>query len=217
MAVTINVQVNPVMSGWLVELYYLYGSEWFFFYDERTDSKGKAALTASSSYYPVSLKVRIPAQTMDGIAYKAQERSKSYYNGDVDYLTFNMEEQPAGIPTTLTLSAPNSVEVGEKFNLSGILYEKYTGTAIPNQTINLSYDGKSLGTATTGIDGDYLRQVSIPTEGVHTLKAEFLGAAGYAASSRTTRMGVGVPLTKIPYIAILPIVTGLAVAHLLKR
>ena len=216
MGVTINVQVNPAMSGWLVELYYLYGSEWFFFYDMRTDSKGKAVLTAAASSYPVSLKVRIPAQTMGGIEYAAQERAKSYGDGDVGYLTFNMEGQE-GIPTTLTLSAPNSVGVGEKFNISGILYQAESGVPILGQPINLSYNGKSLGTATTGIDGDYLKQASIPTEGVHTLKAEFLAAAGYAASSRTTRMGVGVPLTKIPYTAIASIVTGLAIAHLSKR
>jgi len=103
MGVTINVQVNPAMSGWLVELYYLYASEWFFFYDKRTDSKGKAALTASSSYYPVSLKVRIPAQTMGGIPYEAQEHSKSYNNGDVESLTFDMKERQAEIPTPVTM------------------------------------------------------------------------------------------------------------------
>ena len=216
MGVTINVQVNPALSGWLVELYYLYGSEWVFFYDERTNSKGKTVLTAAASSYPISLKVRIPAQTMGGIEYAAQEHVKSYGDGDVEYLTFNMEGQ-AGIPTTLTLSAPNSVGVEEKFNISGILYEKDSGIAIPGQPINLSYNGTSLGTATTGIDGDYLKQASIPTEGVHTLKAEFLAAEGYAASSRTTRMGVGVPLTKIPYTAIASIVTGLAIAHFPKR
>ena len=216
MAVTINVQVNPALLGWLVELYYLYGSEWVFFYDERTNSKGEAVLTAAASSYPVSLKVRIPAQTMGGIEYAAQEHVKSYGDGDVEYLTFNMEGQ-AGIPTTLTLSAPNSVGVNEKFNVSGILYEKDTGIPTPNQTINLSYNGKSLGTATTGIDGDYLKQASIPTEGIHTLKADFLAAAGYAASSKTTRMGVGVPLTQIPYTAILSIITGLAIVYLFKR
>jgi len=132
--------------------------------------------------------------------------------------TCSLEEEPeVGIPTTLTLSAPASVEVGEKFNVSGILYKTESGVPIPSQPINLSYNGKSLGYATTGIDGDYLKQVSIPTGGVHTLKAEFLGAEGYAASSRTTRMGVGVPLVGIPYIAILPIVTGLAMAYLFKR
>jgi hypothetical protein len=102
MGVTINVQVNPAMSGWLVELYYLYGSEWFFFYDKRTDSKGKVALAAAASYYPVSLKVRIPAQTMDGIAYKAQEHEKSYNEGDVEALTFDMKQKQVEIPTPIT-------------------------------------------------------------------------------------------------------------------
>jgi len=130
-------------------------------------------------------------------------------------MMMNFEE--VDTPTTTTINAPDSVGVGETFNVSGILYEKATGVPIPGQSINLSYNGKSLGTATTGVDGDYLRQASIPTEGVHTLKAEFPGAAGYAASSKTARMGVGVPLTRIPYVAFLSIAAGLAVAHLFKR
>jgi len=102
MGVKINVQVNPAMSGWLVELYYLYGSEWFFFYDKRTDSKGQAALTASASSYPISFKVRIPAQNMGGIQYEEQEHSKSYNDGDVESLTFNMKEKQVEKPTPLT-------------------------------------------------------------------------------------------------------------------
>ena len=136
--------------------------------------------------------------------------------GTWDGTSCTFEPEP-GVRTTLTLSAPNSVGVEEKFNVSGILYQTESGVPIPSQSINLSYNGKSLGSATTGIDGDYLKQASIPTKGVHTLKAEFPGAAGYEASSKTTRTGVGVPLTKIPYIAILPIVTGLAIAHLPRR
>ena len=130
-------------------------------------------------------------------------------------MKMNFEE--VGIPTATTISAPDTVEPGQTFNISGILYEKDSGIAIPGQSINLSYNGKSLGTATTGIDGDYLKQASIPTAGVQTLKAEFLGAAGYAASSGTTRMGVGVPLVSIPYTAIASILTGLAIAHFPRR
>ncbi|GAG86191.1 unnamed protein product, partial [marine sediment metagenome] len=42
---------------------------------------------------------RIPTQTIGGIEYEAQEHAKSYDNGDVEYLTFNMVA-PEGIPTT---------------------------------------------------------------------------------------------------------------------
>jgi len=103
MGVTINVQVNPAMSGWLVELYYLYGSEWFFFYDEKTNSKGEAELTAAATQYPVSLKVRIPSQTMGGIEYEAQEHEKSYDNGDIESLTFDMKEKQVEIPTPIPI------------------------------------------------------------------------------------------------------------------
>lgn len=182
MGVTINVQIYPALPGWRVELWYLYLSEWIFFYDKLTDSKGKVVLKAAASSYPIRLKVIIPAQTMGGIAYEAQERWKSYDNGDVEYLTFSMEEK-ALISTTLTLSAPDRSDVGEKFNILGLLLETESADPITFQSINHSYNGKSLGGSTTGVEGDYFKEVSIPESGVWTIKSEFLGSAGYAASS----------------------------------
>ena len=88
-----------------------------------------------------------------------------------------------GIPTTTTLSAPGSIGVNEKFMISGILYETESGTPIPKQPINHSYNGRSLGGSTTGVDGDYLKEVSIPESGVWTIKSEFPGTPGYAAST----------------------------------
>lgn len=122
-----------------------------------------------------------------------------------------------GIPTTLTLSAPDKVGPGETFNIIGQLTRDDTGAAIPNMSINVSYNGNSLGSVLTDMQGVYTISATIPTTGTHTLKTEFPGAAGYAASSKTTRMGVGVPLTQIPYVAFLSILTGLAIAHLPRR
>jgi len=167
-----------------------------------------------STYRGIDIQVWMP----DGTPFTAYFDGKWHTAAYLSTLKAAIDDfLDVGIPTTLTLSAPSRVGVDEKFNVSGILYKTESGVPVPGQPINLSYNGTSLGTATTGVDGDYLKQTSISTEGVHTLKAEFPGAADYAASSRTTRMGVGVPLTQIPYIAILPIVTGLAVAHLFKR
>jgi len=97
-------------------------------------------------------------------------------------LKFVFEEIPVGISTTTTLSAPGKIGVSEKFNISGILYETESGIPIPTQPINHSYNGRSLGGSTTGVDGDYLKEVSIPESGVWTIKSEFPGTPGYAAS-----------------------------------
>ena len=124
---------------------------------------------------------------------------------------------PTEIPTTMSIRAPDQANIGETFTVYGALTETGTGLIIPDQPINISYNGTNIGSGYTNQSGSYYIDVSIPEAGVWTLKAEFPGATGYAASSGTTRMGVGVSLTKRPYIAILPIVTGLAIAHLFKR
>lgn len=94
---------------------------------------------------------------------------------DSKTIIFAVEEAAVGIPTTTTLSAPSKAGVNEKFYISGILYETDSGIPIPSQPINHSYDGKTLGSSTTGVDGDYLKQVSIPESGTWTLKSEFPG------------------------------------------
>jgi len=104
------------------------------------------------------------------------------------YRTINIIEpppEPTGIPTTLTITVPASTGLNENFNISGILYETDTGIPIPNQPINHSYNGRSLGASTTGVDGSYLRSVSVPEAGVWTLKSEFPGTEGLQASRST--------------------------------
>jgi len=90
--------------------------------------------------------------------------------------------EPIVISTTLTIDAPSGVESGETFFISGILYETDTSIPIPNHPINHSYNGRSLGSSTTGVDGIYLKECSIPEAGVWTLKSEFPGTEGLQAS-----------------------------------
>ncbi|GAI78934.1 unnamed protein product, partial [marine sediment metagenome] len=94
---------------------------------------------------------------------------------DSESTVIQLEEPPVEIPTSLTLSAPDKVGLDEKFVVSGILYETDSGIPIPNQPINHSYDGRSLGSSTTGVDGDYLKEVSVPESGVWTIRSDFLG------------------------------------------
>ncbi len=102
----------------------------------------------------------------------------------IDYkqIPFAVEEVAVGIPTTTTMSAPDKVGLDEKFNISGLLYETESGIPIPTMPINHSYDGRSLGSSTTGVDGDYLKEVSIPESGVWTLRSDFLGTETLQAS-----------------------------------
>ena len=117
---------------------------------------------------------------------------------------------PAGTPTTLTLSAPDKAGVGEKFNISGILYETESGIPIPNQPINHSYDGRSLGGSTTGVDGDYLKEISVPEVGTWTIKSEFPGTEALQTSSSLANAVVAATPIATALLISGPIATGLA-------
>jgi len=106
---------------------------------------------------------------------------------------------PVGIPTTTSIRAPGMVAAGEKFTVYGALTETNTGLIIPDQPINVSYNGKSLGSGYTNYAGTYWIDVSIPEAGTWTLKAEFPGTPKYEASqiskTITVEAAVGIPTT----------------------
>lgn len=109
-----------------------------------------------------------------------------------------------GIPTSLTIEAPETVEPEETFSLTGILYETETGVPIPNQIIVLSYNGVTIGDAVTGIDGDYLMQAMIPTSGSYTIKASFTGTLALGASASSSRVSTGgLSLARIAAVALI--------------
>ena len=121
--------------------------------------------------------------------YYASFAGDSEYEGSTSsIITVTVEVPPADIPTTLTISAPSSVEPNMAFTISGILYEAATQHAVPNQSISLSYNGVNLGSATTGADGRYQKSVSIPSTGVYTLRAAFAGTTTLGASEATSKM-----------------------------
>ncbi len=119
-------------------------------------------------------------------------------------------EPPVNIPTTTTISAPSQAAVNENFFISGILYESEAGIPIPNQPINHSYNGRSLGSSTTGVDGNYLKEVSIPESGTWSLKSEFPGAEALQTSRALVDAVVGAPPIETALLIAGPIVTGLA-------
>ena len=117
---------------------------------------------------------------------------------------------PIGIPTTTTISAPSKAAVDEKFSISGILYETESGIPIPYQPINHSYDGRSLGSSITGVDGDYLKEVSVPEAGVWTLKSEFPGTEALQTSRALVDAVVAATPIETALLIAGPIAGGLA-------
>jgi len=125
-------------------------------------------------------------------------------------MLFNFEEITVGIPTTLTISAPATVKTEETFNILGQLTRDDTGVAIPNMSISVSYNGTSLGTVITDMQGVYTIPASIPTTGTYTLKAYFAGTPGYAASTSVTDTMVAASPLEAAIKIVGPAVTGLA-------
>lgn len=79
------------------------------------------------------------------------------------------------VATTLSISAPPNIVQGQSFNISGILIRNDTGIPISNAPIDVRFNGSPFGSGTTGIDGDYLINGSIPTVGTFTLTADYAG------------------------------------------
>lgn len=125
-------------------------------------------------------------------------------------LKFVFEEITVGISTTITLSAPEKIGVNEKFNIYGLLLETESADPIPFHSINHSYNGKSLGVSTTGVEGDYLKEVSIPESGVWTIKSEFPRTPAYAASRFVAEMIVVASPLEVAIKMAGSIITGLA-------
>lgn len=100
--------------------------------------------------------------------------------------------------TNLTISAPEKAYPITSFTISGVLKYEYYGEAgwewlpLSGMAIKLSYNGISLGSATTGSDGSYSKSVTIEETGTFTLEAYFEGTSGYVASIAKTSVGVGV-------------------------
>ncbi len=196
--VNLTVNLTPALTGVKGEMWvmFLVGGVgyWYYIMDVPVSVNGVIGPFGYNDGSPFNLhQIRFPEQTIEGVSYEAAETSRFtlYENW-----TFNIVLNP--LPTvdrssSLTISANSSVLVSESFNISGILYETATGIPIPNQLISLSYNGVTLGSATTGVDGNYLKSVSIPNAGVFTLKAYYAGSTIFDASESSSNVRIGVP------------------------
>jgi len=168
-----------------------------------------------STYRGIDIQVWMP----DGTPYTAYFDDEWHMAALLSTLQAAIDDflEPAvGIPTTLTISAPDRTGVNENFNISGILNEMDTGIPIPNQPINHSYDGRSLGSSTTGVDGGYLKVVSVPEAGVWTLKSDFPGTEELQASRSLAGTVVSASPIATALLIAGPIVTGIALIALVS-
>ena len=181
----ITAVVTPAKAGFIVKIGREYApGKYTFHAPYPTGTDGRFTWTHENDEWPQRFKVRIDAgQVVDGVEYMGDEAGPVTLYATQEGSIYLYPKEAVGIPTTLTLSAPDKAGVGEKFNISGILYETETVIPIPNQPINHSYNGKTLGTSTTGVDGDYLKEVSVPETGVWTLKSDFIGTETLQASN----------------------------------
>jgi len=103
--------------------------------------------------------------------------------------------------TFTSISAPTEAAQGAPFPISGRLTFREGGITygLGGRSIALTYNGTSLGSATTDGSGNYSKSVTINTSGSYTLKASFAGASGLAASSAAmgVRIGIAQPATLI--------------------
>ena len=114
------------------------------------------------------------------------------------------------IATTLTLNAPDTVDIGETFTINGNLYETDTSQPLAGQRINISYNGTPLGHTFTSTDGFYYLDISINQGGNWLLKADFTGTLTYAkGTSSISTMVATTPLQEAIKI-IASAVTGIA-------
>lgn len=203
----IAVYLNPPLNGALLEFRYRsYGLDEFIY--SKLSVNGETLWPQGAFTLYDLFEVRFPAQTVGGVSYlEASTGTFMYQNAPLVY-TLVLQEAPVDIPTALTISAPASVEPNEAFMISGILYERDTSVPIPNQIISLSYNGVNLGGALTGIDGDYLLQASIPTEGIYTLLASFAGTTTMGASEATSKMNTTGGADLLPLLAVGVVAVG---------
>ena len=185
--VNIAVYLTPALTDVKGRMWIEFGGTWYSLIDIPPSVNGIIGPFSFADGYPNNLhKIVFPAQTIGGVIYLETETAPFYTNTNQTlYVTLSPSGGPS-IPTTLSIDAPGSVAPGEAFYISGILYETGTGVPIPGQIIHLSYqypgEQRDLGNPITGIDGDYLRQASLPTAGTGNLLARFTGTLTLGAS-----------------------------------
>lgn len=178
--VNITVHLTPALTGYKGEMWVMFlvgGIQyWYKLLDIPLSVNGVIGPFGYIDPYTANIhQIRFPEQTINGVTYQEAQTGGFMTNQD---RTFNKTLIPKDEPSkssTLTISTPESVAPNDTFNITGILHETGAQIPIPNQIVTISQNGVTLGNAITGIDGDYVLQASIRTEGSYTLEAVFAG------------------------------------------
>lgn len=124
----------------------------------------------------------------------------------------------AEVATSLVIIAPDSVVQGELFMITGQLTRVDTGGALVGEAVLVSYNGQSLGTPTTDMQGVYSIQAVIPETGNYTLTAKFEGRSGFMGSDASKGISISLIEPPTPWFLILGglLVVG-SVWYLMRR
>ncbi|MBA7672102.1 hypothetical protein ES703_80274 [subsurface metagenome] len=123
------------------------------------------------------------------------------------WAVLQLSAAPTEAVTSLTISAPSTVEVDEPFTISGKLTRVDTGAGIAGVYVYLSYNGVGPAGALTGADGSYHGDATIRAPGIYTLKAEFAGTPAYGEAVGSLAINVG---EVAPLAVDLPTIAGAA-------
>ncbi len=131
--------------------------------------------------------------------------------------TINVQIVPPDIATTLSISAPSSVEPGANIAFTGKLARADTGAGISGKQIRLEQPpGTVIGVTYTLADGSYNYLATAPSiPGTYEYRTSFIRGGGETAPgvSRTLGLGVGVlPAWVIPVGILSVVVIATAVA-----
>jgi hypothetical protein len=112
------------------------------------------------------------------VPYQVACRSAGFFLEDDIGTQSNRVWGKVAYPTRLSISAPDTVKMNEKFKVTGKLeYEYMPGDWRPlaGRKVEVYYNSSKLGETTTASDGSYSVEVSIPATGTYTLKAYYAG------------------------------------------
>jgi hypothetical protein len=162
--------------------------------------------TSSDGSYSVDWPVPLKWPLTDGVPLGCKSHSIFAQHYATGKTSATQTVKIARVTSITNLLAPDTVSVGQAFMVSGYLkYEDDTGASVPlaGKTVNLSYNGTSLGSATTDSNGYFHKDdCKISTSGTKTLTATFAGEGltSLAVRSRTLEVlpiqavAIGLPL-----------------------
>lgn len=183
---------------------------WVYLYEDGVENQGN--LTANGGYYAFY-------PELIGV-----HPIKVVFRGDATYYgceTATFDLGTGVTPTSITIEAPTQVFAGDQFITQGYLryYLDYVWLPLVGESVRVTYNGTTLGAATTNDIGKYVVQGSIPVAGTYTLTSKFDGTTLLGAStSKGGKILIGGGVTTPPWASVLaPMVVGVVLVEVMRR